>query len=170
MQDPNSQSSLSFTKFWSLVFIVPILNEIQPNKNSTNYKELCRHPDNVSGRSIHFFEKFKDLESLYLGKCDGNCPIARHLCYHKYLLFTSAWIPRAYHTFCIQVTNIWQVVTLLILMLESPLFFSQAFIAVLEPSTEQQSSKGTPKKKQKTDEQLQYLFFFINLIPYLTVL
>ena len=86
MQDPNSQSSLSFTKFWSFVFIVPILNEIQPNKNSTNYKELCRHPDNVSGRSIHFFEKFKDLESLYLGKCDGNCPIARHLCYHKYLL------------------------------------------------------------------------------------
>ncbi|XP_073256061.1 origin recognition complex subunit 3-like [Porites lutea] len=30
----------------------------------------------------------------------------------------------------------------------------QAFIAVLEPSTKQQSSKGTPKKKQKTDEQL----------------
>ncbi|XP_073254795.1 origin recognition complex subunit 3-like [Porites lutea] len=34
----------------------------------------------------------------------------------------------------------------------------QAFIAVLEPSTEQQSSKGTPKKKQKTDEQLHARF------------
>jgi len=43
-------------------------------------------------------------------------------------------------------------------MLESPLVFPQAFISVLEPSTEQQTSKGTPKKKQKTDEQLQYLF------------
>ena len=92
MQDPNSQSSLNFTKSWSLVFVVPILNEIQPSKNSTHHKELCGHPDNVSGRFIHFLEKFKDLESLYLGKCDGSCPIARHLCYHKYLLFTSAWI------------------------------------------------------------------------------
>ena len=170
MQDPNSQSSLSFTKFWSLVFIVPILNEIQPNKNSTNYKELCRHPDNVSGRSIHFFEKFKDLESLYLGKCEGNCPIARHLCYHKYLLFTSAWILRAYHTFSIQVTNIWQVVTLLILMLESPLFFFSGFYSGSWALNRTAVLKRHTKEETENRWTASVSFFFINLIPYLTVL
>ena len=126
--------------------------------------------ENYVDRSIRFLEKFKDLECLYLGKYDGNCPIARHLCYHKYLiiyfcldseslpylLYPSDKHSTGCHTSYFDARK--------------PSFFSQAFIAVLEPSTEQQSSKGTPKKKQKTDEQLQYLFFFINLIPYLTVL
>ena len=111
--------------------------------------------------SIRFLEKFKDLECLYLGKYDGNCPIARRLCYHKYfiiyfcldseslpyLLYPSDNHLTGCHTSYFDVRK--------------PSFFSQAFIAVLEPSTEQQSSKGTPKKKQKTDEQLQYLFSLI---------
>lgn len=115
--------------------------------------------NNVDVQTIRFLEKFKDLECLYLGKYDGNCPIARHLCYHKYfiiyfcldseslpcLLYPSDKHLRGCHTSYFDA--------------QKPSFFSQAFIAVLEPSTEQQSSKGTPKKKQKTDEQLQYLFF-----------
>lgn len=115
--------------------------------------------ENYVDWSIRFLEKFKDLECLYLGKYDGNRPIARHLCYHKYfiiyfcldseslpyLLYPSDKHLTGCHTSHFDARK--------------PSFFSQAFIAVLEPSTEQQSSKGTPKKKQKTDEQLQYLFF-----------
>ena len=126
--------------------------------------------ENYVDWSIRFLEKFKDLECLYLDKYDGNCPIARHLCYHKYLIIyfclDSESLPYLLYPSDKHSTGCH---TSYFDARKPSFFFSQAFIAVLEPSTEQQSSKGTPKKKQKTDEQLQYLFFFINLIPYLTV-
>ena len=42
--------------------------------------------ENFVDWSIRFLEKFKVLECLYLDKYDGNCPIARHPCYHKYFI------------------------------------------------------------------------------------
>jgi len=39
----------SFTKFPSLVYIDPIVREIQPFENVKIYKEMDGHPDAVSG-------------------------------------------------------------------------------------------------------------------------